>query len=147
MGRKGIPLAMQLGLKHTVLMSFVTFGSLITFAIPLRSGRQVRKEHTEVRKRIYPISQLIPTRSHPEEQGTPSLIGDVPARCVSFGKGRRNFLGGLSRIVGSAKGLVSGSFTNAGAGSEREVTPIELRGCGALACKEFHHSDNSQADS
>ncbi len=40
--------AHAVGLKHTILMSFVTMGSLINFCDALISGGSSRKQHTEV---------------------------------------------------------------------------------------------------
>jgi UDP-N-acetylglucosamine/UDP-N-acetylgalactosamine diphosphorylase len=64
------------GLKHTVLMSFVTLGSLINFCDGLISGGRSRKEHTEVGSGFIHFNYT--PRGRTGDKATPSLIGDVP---------------------------------------------------------------------
>jgi hypothetical protein len=108
--------AHAVGLKHTVLMSFVTMGSLINFCDGLISGGKSRREHTEVGSGF--IHFNFTPRGRSGDKATPSLIGDV-AHGV-FLRQPRIFLGGLSGIVGPQK-VGFGSFTVAGQVLRREV--------------------------
>src|SRR6266550_1655634 len=83
------------GLKHTVLMSFVTLGSLINFCDGLISGGKSRREHTEVGSGF--IHFNFTPRGQYGDKATPSLIGDVVHGV--FLRQQRIFLGGLSGIV------------------------------------------------
>jgi len=111
------------GLKHTVLMSFVTCGSLINFCDALISGGRSRKEHTEVGSGFIHFNYTPWGRAG--DKATPSLIGDV-ANGV-FLRQPRIFLGGLSGIVGPQK-VGFGSFTVAGQVLRREVHPNRIVG-------------------
>src|SRR5262245_55619865 len=88
--------AHAVGLKHTVLMSFVTLGSLINFCDALISGGRSRREHTEVGSGFIHFNYT--PRGHTGDKATPSLIGDVVHGV--FLRQPRIFLGGLSGIVG-----------------------------------------------
>ena len=63
------------GLKHTVLMGFVTLGlgSLINFCDGLISGGRSRKEHTEVGSGFIHFNYT--PRGRTGDKATPSLIG------------------------------------------------------------------------
>src|SRR5262245_52539783 len=115
--------AHAVGLKHTILMSFVTMGSLINFCDGLISGGKSRREHTEVGSGF--IHFNFTPRGQSGDKATPSLIGDV-AHGV-FLRQPRIFLGGLSGIVGSQK-VGFGSCTVAGQVLRREVPPNRLVG-------------------
>ena len=91
--------AHAVGLKHTVLMSFVTLGSLINFCDGLISGGRSRREHTEVGSGFIHFNYT--PRGHAGDKATPSLIGDVVHGV--FLRQPRIFLGGLSGIVGPQK--------------------------------------------
>ncbi len=122
------------GLKHTVLMSFVTLGSLINFCDGLISGGRSRKEHTEVGSGFIHFNYT--PRGRSGDKATPSLIGDVPHGV--FLRQPRIFLGGLSGIVGPQK-VGFGSFTLAGQVIRREVPPNRIVGEAArYVDKEFH---------
>jgi len=122
------------GLKHTILMSFVTLGSLINFCDGLISGGRSRKEHTEVGSGFIHFNYT--PRGRSGDKATPSLIGDV-AHGV-FLREPRIFLGGLSGIVGPQK-VGFGSFTVAGQVIRREVPPNRIVGEAARSIdKEFH---------
>jgi hypothetical protein len=122
------------GLKHTVLMSFVTFGSLINFCDALISGGRSRKEHTEVGSGFIHFNYT--PRGRTGDKATPSLIGDVPHGV--FLREPRIFLGGLSGMVGPQK-VGFGSFTVAGQVLRREVPPNRIVGDAARSIdKEFH---------
>jgi hypothetical protein len=111
------------GLKHIILMSFVTMGSLINFCDGLISGGKSRREHTEVGSGF--IHFNFTPRGQSGDKATPSLIGDV-AHGV-FLRQPRIFLGGLSGIVGPQK-VGFGSCTVAGQVLRREVPPNRLVG-------------------
>jgi hypothetical protein len=122
------------GLKHTVLMSFATLGSLINFCDALISGGRSRKEHTEVGSGFIHFNYT--PRGRTGDKATPSLIGDVPHGV--FLRQPRIFLGGLSGIVGPQK-IGFGSFTLAGQVIRREVPPNRIVGDAARSIdKEFH---------
>jgi hypothetical protein len=122
------------GLKHTVLTSFATLGSLINFCDGLISGGRSRKEHTEVGSGFIHFNYT--PRGHSGDKATPSLVGDVPHGV--FLRQPRIFLGGLSGMVGPQK-VGFGSFTLAGQVIRREVPPNRIVGDAARSIdKEFH---------
>jgi len=86
------------GLKQTVLMSFVTLGSLINFCDCLMTGGTSRKDHAEVGSGYIHFNFTPWGKSG--DKATPSLIGDVP-RGV-FLREHRIFLGGMGGLVGPA---------------------------------------------
>ena len=113
---EGASTAHAVGLKHTVLMSFVTMGSLINFCDGLISGGKSRREHTEVGSGFIHFNYT--PRGKSGDKATPSLIGDVVHGV--FLRQQRIFLGGLSGIVGPQK-VGFGSLTIAGQVLRREV--------------------------
>jgi hypothetical protein len=115
--------AHAVGLKHTILMSFVAMGSLVNFCDALISGGSSRKKHTEVGSGFIHFNYT--PRGESGDKATPSLIGDV-ARGV-FLRQPRIFLGGLSGIAGPQK-IGFGSFTVAGQVVRREVLPHKIFG-------------------
>jgi hypothetical protein len=115
--------AHAVGLKHSVLMSFVTMGSLINFCDGLISGGKSRREHTEVGSGFIHFNYT--PRGQIGDKATPSLIGDV-VRGV-FLRQPRIFLGGLSGIVGPQR-VGFGSFTIAGQVLRREVPSNRIIG-------------------
>jgi hypothetical protein len=115
--------AHAVGLKHTVLMSFVTLGSLINFCDALIAGGRSRKEHTEVGSGFIHFNYT--PRGRSGDKATPSLIGDVVHGV--FLREQRIFLGGLSGIVGPQR-VGFGSFTIAGQVLRREVPPYRIIG-------------------
>ena len=133
--------AHAVGLKHTILMSFVTMGSLINFCDGLISGGKSRREHTEVGSGF--IHFNFTPRGQSGDKATPSLIGDV-AHGV-FLRQPRIFLGGLSGIVGPQK-VGFGSCTVAGQVLRREVPPNRLVGdVPRKVDKEFYASVDAPA--
>jgi UDP-N-acetylglucosamine/UDP-N-acetylgalactosamine diphosphorylase len=98
--------AHSVGLKQTILLPFVTLGSLINFCDCLMAGGTSRKDHSEVG------SSFIHFNFTPnQDKATPSLIGDVP-RGVMLNQ-RPIFLGGQGGIVGPCR-LEFGTVTSAG---------------------------------
>ena len=115
--------AHAVGLKHTILMSFVTMGSLINFCDALVSGGSSRKNHTEVGSGF--IHFNFTPRGQFGDKATASLIGDVAHG--AFLRKPRVFLGGLGGIVGPQR-VGFGSFTLAGQVVRREVPPNRIIG-------------------
>ena len=115
--------AHAVGLKHTILMSFVTMGSLINFCDALISGGSSRKKHTEVGSGFIHFNYT--PRGRHGDKATPSLIGDVVQG--AFLRQPRIFLGGLSGIVGPQK-IGFGSLTIAGQVLRREVPSNRIVG-------------------
>ncbi|HNY64990.1 MAG TPA: UDP-N-acetylglucosamine pyrophosphorylase [Deltaproteobacteria bacterium] len=85
--------AHSVGIKHTILLPFVTLGSLVNFCDCLMAGGTSRKDHSEVGS-SYIHFNYTPN----QDKATASLIGDVP-RGVMMGE-RPIFLGGRGGIVG-----------------------------------------------
>jgi hypothetical protein len=88
--------AHSVGLKHTVLMSFVTMGSLINLCDCLVSGGRSRREHSEIGSGFIHFNF---TPWGPDgDKATASLFGDVVEGV--FLDNDRLFLGGLTGVVG-----------------------------------------------
>lgn len=98
--------AHTVGLKHTILLPFVTLGSLVNFCDCLMAGGTSRKNHSEVGS-SYIHFNYTPN----QDKATPSLIGDVP-RGVMLGE-RPIFLGGQGGIVGPSR-IAFGTVVAAG---------------------------------
>lgn len=98
--------AHTVGLKQTILLPFVTLGSLINFCDILMAGGTSRKNHSEVG------SSYIHFNYTPhQDKATASLIGDI-AQGV-FLKQKPIFLGGQGGLVGPAR-IAYGSVVAAG---------------------------------
>ncbi|MEA2068173.1 MAG: UDP-N-acetylglucosamine pyrophosphorylase [Verrucomicrobiota bacterium] len=98
--------AHTVGLKQTILLPFVTLGSLINFCDILMAGGTSRKDHSEVG------SSYIHFNYTPhQDKATASLVGDVP-RGVFLDK-KPIFLGGQGGLVGPAR-IAYGSVVAAG---------------------------------
>lgn len=94
------------GLKQTILLPFVTLGSLINFCDCLMAGGTSRKNHSEVG------SSFIHFNFTPnQDKATPSLLGDVP-NGVMLNK-RPIFLGGQGGLVGPCR-IAYGTVSAAG---------------------------------
>jgi len=104
------------GLKHTILLSFATLGSLINFCDVLLAGGTSRKDHSEVGSGF--IHFNFTPWGERGDKATPTLVGDV-ARGV-FLRERRIFLGGAGGLVGPGK-VGYGSVTAAGQVVRRPV--------------------------
>ena len=92
-GAKG---AHTVGLKQTILLPFVTLGSLINFCDCLMAGGTDEKNHSEVGS-SYIHFNYTPN----QDKATPSLMGDVP-RGVMINQ-RPIFLGGQGGVVGPVR--------------------------------------------
>jgi UDP-N-acetylglucosamine/UDP-N-acetylgalactosamine diphosphorylase len=108
--------AHAVGLKQTILLSFVTLGSLINFCDCLMAGGTSRSDHSEVGSGF--IHFNFTPWGERGDKATPSLIGDV-VRGV-FLRERRIFLGGLAGVVGPAQ-VGYGSVVAAGQIVRRDV--------------------------
>jgi len=98
--------AHTVGLKQTILLPFVTLGSLINFCDALMAGGTSRKDHSEVG------SSYIHFNFTPhQDKATASLVGDV-AQGVFLNK-NPIFLGGQGGLVGPAR-IAYGSVIAAG---------------------------------
>jgi len=94
------------GLKQTVLMPFVTLGSLINFCDCLMAGGTSRKDHSEVG------SSFIHFNFTPnQDKATPSLLGDVPSGVMM--NQRPIFMGGQGGLVGPCR-IAYGTVSAAG---------------------------------
>ena len=89
-------IAHTVALKHTILLPFVTLGSLINFCDCLMAGGTSRKDHSEVGS-SYIHFNFTPN----QDKATASLIGDVP-RGVMLNQ-RPIFLGGQGGLVGPCR--------------------------------------------
>jgi UDP-N-acetylglucosamine/UDP-N-acetylgalactosamine diphosphorylase len=88
--------AHAVGLKHTILLAFVTLGSVINFCDCLMAGGTSRRDHSEVGSGF--IHFNFTPWGERGDKATPSLIGDVP-RAV-FYRESRIFLGGSGGMIG-----------------------------------------------
>jgi UDP-N-acetylglucosamine/UDP-N-acetylgalactosamine diphosphorylase len=88
--------AHTVGLKQTVLLPYVTLGSLINFCDVLMAGGTSRRDHSEVGSSFIHFNFTPWGRSG--DKATPSLVGDVP-RGVML-RSPRIFLGGQGGLVG-----------------------------------------------
>lgn len=122
--------AHAVGLKQTILLSFVTLGSLINFCDCLMAGGTSRSDHSEVGSGF--IHFNFTPWGERGDKATPSLIGDV-VRGV-FLREDRIFLGGLAGVVGPAQVgygsvVAAGQIVRRDVGDRsfviREVKPVE----------------------
>ena len=94
------------GLKQTILLPFVTLGSLINFCDCLMAGGTDRKNHSEVG------SSFIHFNYTPnQDKATPSIMGDVPLGVML--NQRPIFLGGQGGLVGPCR-IAYGTVSAAG---------------------------------
>jgi len=101
--------AHAVGLKQTILMSYVTLGSLINFCDGIVAGGRSRSDHTEIGSGF--INFNFTPWGLRGDKATPTLVGDVYKGV--FLDNDRIFLGGLSGIVGPAQ-VSYGACTAAG---------------------------------
>ena len=94
------------GLKQTILMPYVTLGSLINFCDCLMAGGTSRSDHSEVG------SSFIHFNFTPnQDKATPSLLGDVPNGVMM--NQRPIFMGGQGGLVGPCR-IAYGTVSAAG---------------------------------
>jgi hypothetical protein len=101
--------AHAVGLKQTILLAYVTVGSLVNLCDVLVSGGRSRNQHSEIGSGFIHFNYT--PYGQEGDKATPTLIGDVE-RGV-FLREEKIFLGGLSGIVGPRK-VGFGAFTVAG---------------------------------
>jgi len=105
--------AHSVGLKQTILLPFVTLGSLINFCDALMAGGTSRKNHSEVG------SSYIHFNFTPhQDKATPSLVGDVPHGVML--NQPPIFLGGQGGLVGPVR-LGFGTVVPAGVVCRRDA--------------------------
>ena len=104
------------GLKHTILMSFVTVGSVVNFCDVLMSGGTSRHDHSEVGSGFIHFN-FTPWGKR-GDKATPSLVGDVVRG--AFLREARIFLGGAGGMVGPRR-VGFGSLAGAGQVLRRDV--------------------------
>lgn len=105
--------AHTVGLKQTLLLPFVTLGSLINFCDCLMAGGTSRRNHSEVG------SSFIHFNFTPhQDKATPSLIGDIPHGVML----QQNpiFLGGQGGLVGPLR-IAYGTVLAAGNICRRDI--------------------------
>ncbi|MBS0448783.1 MAG: UDP-N-acetylglucosamine pyrophosphorylase [Proteobacteria bacterium] len=101
--------AHAVGLKHTILLSYVTLGSIINACDLLVAGGRSRDEHSEVGSGFIHFN-FTPAGVR-GDKATPSLVGDVVQGV--FLREERIFVGGLSGLVGP-RSVGYGAVTAAG---------------------------------
>ncbi len=105
--------AHTVGLKQTVLLPFVTLGSLINFCDILMAGGTSRKNHSEVGS-SYIHFNFTPN----QDKATPSLVGDVPRGVLL--REKPVFLGGQGGLVGPSR-IAFGTVIAAGGICRRDI--------------------------
>lgn len=108
--------AHAVGLKQTLLLPFVTLGSLINFCDCLMAGGTSRQDHSEVGSGF--IHFNFTPFGERGDKATPSLIGDVERGALL--RERRIFLGGSGGLIGPAH-VGYGSLTVAGNVQRKDV--------------------------
>lgn len=118
--------AHAVGLKHTILLSFVTLGSLINFCDVLMSGGTSRADHSEVGSGF--IHFNFTPWGRRGDKATPSLVGGVIDGVLL--RQRRIFLGGAGGMVGPRK-VGFGAIAAAGQVLRRDVAAGALVSAGS----------------
>lgn len=113
--------AHAVGLKHSILLAFVTVGSLVNFCDLLMAGGSSRQDHSEVGSG-YIHFNFTPWGAR-GDKATPSLVGDVPRGVLL--RGRRIFLGGSGGMVGPRQ-VGFGAVVGAGQVLRRDVPEDRL---------------------
>jgi hypothetical protein len=133
--------AHAVGLKQTLLMPFVTTGSLVNFCDALMAGGTSRTNHSEIG------SSYIHFNFTPhQDKATPSLIGDVP-RGVMLDQAPI-FLGGQGGLVGPVR-IAYGSVIPAGLICRQDIIeenalyapPVGRRGAAAFRVGAYRAID------
>jgi hypothetical protein len=113
--------AHAVGLKQTILLSFVTLGSLINFCDVLMAGGTSREDHSEVGSGFIHFN-FTPWGKR-GDKATASLVGEVVQGVLL--RQRRIFLGGAGGMVGP-RSVGYGSVAAAGQVVRRDVAPARL---------------------
>ncbi len=117
--------AHAVGLKHTILLSFVTLGSLINFCDVLMAGGTSRTDHSEVGSGF--IHFNFTPWGRRGDKATPSLVGGAIEGVLL--RQRRIFLGGAGGIVGPRR-VGFGAIAAAGQVLRRDVAAASLVSAG-----------------
>jgi len=117
---EGASTAHAVGLKHTILLAFVTLGSLINFCDVLMAGGTSRSDHSEVGSGFIHFN-FTPWGVH-GDKATPSLVGNVVDGVLL--RRPRIFLGGAGGMIGPRR-VGYGSIAAAGQVLRRDV-PAEM---------------------
>lgn len=145
------------GLKQTILLPFVTLGSLINFCDCLMAGGTSRRDHSEVGS-AYIHFNFTPGG----DKTTPSLFGDVPRGVLL--REKAIFLGGQGGAVGPVQvaygaTVGAGSILRSDVVQENSLTVVgpppsmtesdysgrEYRGLNRLVAKNVHYVANLDA--
>ncbi|MCY1056931.1 UDP-N-acetylglucosamine pyrophosphorylase [Nannocystis sp. SCPEA4] len=113
--------AHAVGLKHTIVLSFGTLGSLINFCDVLLTGGTSREDHSEVGSGFIHFN-FTPWGAR-GDKATASLLGDVPRGVLL--RERRIFLGGAGGMVGPRQ-VGFGAVTGAGQVVRKDVPEDRL---------------------
>lgn len=113
--------AHAVGLKHTVLLAFVTLGSLINFCDALMTGGTSREDHSEVGSGFIHFN-FTPWGVR-GDKATPSLVGEVPRGVLL--RERRIFLGGSGGMIGP-RSVGFGALSGAGQVLRKDVLEDRL---------------------
>lgn len=113
--------AHAVGLKQTILLAFVTLGSLINFCDVLMAGGRSRRDHSEVGSGFIHFN-FTPWGAH-GDKATPSLVGDVVSGVLLYEP--RIFLGGAGGMVGP-RHIDYGAITGAGQVLRQDVGKNQL---------------------
>ena len=113
--------AHAVGLKHSILLAFVTIGSLVNFCDLLMAGGSSRQDHSEVGSG-YIHFNFTPWGAR-GDKATASLVGDVPRGVLL--RGRRIFLGGSGGMVGPRQ-VGFGAIVGAGTVLRKDVPEDRL---------------------
>lgn len=113
--------AHAVGLKHTIVLSFGTLGSLINFCDVLLSGGTSREDHSEVGSGFIHFN-FTPWGGR-GDKATASLVGDVPRGVLL--RERRIFLGGAGGMVGPRR-IGFGAVVGAGQVVRKDVPEDRL---------------------
>ena len=110
---EGAGVAHTVGLKQTILLPFVEFGSLVNFCDALVAGGTGPKDHSEVG------SSYVHFNFTPHgDKATASLVGDVPSGALL--RSPRIFLGGQGGLVGPRR-IAFGTVVPAGTVLRRDI--------------------------
>jgi UDP-N-acetylglucosamine/UDP-N-acetylgalactosamine diphosphorylase len=118
---EGASTAHCVGLKQTILLPFVTLGSLINFCDVLMAGGTSRRDHSEVGSGF--IHFNFTPWGEAGDKATASLVGDVASGV--FLDRRRIFLGGAGGMIGP-RSVGFGAITGAGQMLRRDVPEAHL---------------------
>lgn len=113
--------AHAVGLKHTIVLSFGTLGSLINFCDALLAGGTSREDHSEIGSGFIHFNYT-PWGAR-GDKATASLVGDVPRGVLL--RERRIFLGGAGGMVGPRQ-VGFGAIVGAGQVLRKDVPEDRL---------------------